>query len=239
MSKWNILVAMVINILVVNADNESNMKAFLLKLDEQVKIIAEQAEVIEEVKNSSIAALKKDLEEYKNTTTELENKLEEQAEVIDEYKNTTADLENEVETMKEQIANLTTAPGRGRKHNKELFPIEKANSRKLVEKTAQLSQSLSNLSDPDLVWFWFWSRLWVHRKTPSVERINTFNTKQNFCICQPKFGDPLVVGNFWGLKFLSRWIHPCGPLHNSLTTTMTPESTDSGQWLDDENQIWE
>ncbi len=129
MSKWNILIAMVINILVVNADNESNMKAYLLKLDDQVKIITEQAEVIGEFKNSLIAALEKDLveyknttialkkdfEEYKNTTIELENKLVDQAEVIEEYKNTTADLENEVVTMNKQITNLTAARGEGKK----------------------------------------------------------------------------------------------------------------------------
>ncbi len=120
---------MVIFTMAVSADDQPNIKAYLLKLDEQVNIIAEQAEVIGEFKNSSIAGLEKDLEEYKNTTTalnkdiekyknttiELENKLEDQAKVIEEYKNTTADLENEVETMEKLIANLTAARGEGKK----------------------------------------------------------------------------------------------------------------------------
>ena len=84
---------MVISILAVSAHDQPNMRVYLLKLDEHVKIIPEQAEVIQEYKNTT-AALKKDLEEYKNIT---------------------ADLESQVETMKAQMANLTAARGEGKK----------------------------------------------------------------------------------------------------------------------------
>ncbi len=93
MCQWSVLVPMVISILAVSAHDQPNMRVYLLKLDEHVKIIPEQAEVIQEYKNTT-AALKKDLEEYKNIT---------------------ADLESQVETMKAQMANLTAARGEGKK----------------------------------------------------------------------------------------------------------------------------
>ncbi len=133
MSQWSVLVPMVISILAVSADDQPNIKAYLLKLNEQVKIIAEQAEVIQEYKNSSIAvgggggaALEKVIEEQKNATAALEREVE-------MYKNTTAQLEKdleeyknsaaaETENLRDQLANLTTsmatASGRG---SKDLF----------------------------------------------------------------------------------------------------------------------